>query len=242
MSLIDPRSGLPYPFGAKLPSADVNAVWAQQPRALDALQGGAYTLGTGIDWTMNAPLKILAAGSSGILWETGKFPLVEAQVITYQQPLSFTPKDATIWGLASATNNAFPTNIDVSTTDGVQFAINNLPRYGLLKKVRVYLRLIAGATQTGLPGVMPTAVLCHTQQGSGTIVQDAAESDASASFGAFAGMHAIELTVPGSGLDLEVNRFGISLYVQGQALTNAVAGELYIARVEADVEVTQILP
>lgn len=58
MSLVDPKSGVGYAFGEKLPSGHVNTVWAQQPRALDATSGGAYTLGTALTWTINTLLTL----------------------------------------------------------------------------------------------------------------------------------------------------------------------------------------
>lgn len=64
MSLSDPKGGLGYAFGEKLPSAHINTVFAQQPRALDATNGGSYTLGTALTWTINSLLTI--AGTADI--------------------------------------------------------------------------------------------------------------------------------------------------------------------------------
>lgn len=43
MTLVDPKSGVAYAFGEKLPSAHVNTVWAQQPNALDLVGGGTWS-------------------------------------------------------------------------------------------------------------------------------------------------------------------------------------------------------
>jgi hypothetical protein len=61
MSASDPKNGVGYAFGEKLPSGHVNTVWGQQPRLLDATNGGSYTLGTALTWTLGALLTINGA-------------------------------------------------------------------------------------------------------------------------------------------------------------------------------------
>jgi hypothetical protein len=48
MSLVDPKSGVGYLTGERLIAAHVNTVFAQQPRALDAVDGGTYDVGDDI--------------------------------------------------------------------------------------------------------------------------------------------------------------------------------------------------
>jgi hypothetical protein len=48
MALTDPKSGVGYLAGERLLSAHVNTVFAQQPRALDAVDGGTYDVGNDI--------------------------------------------------------------------------------------------------------------------------------------------------------------------------------------------------
>lgn len=49
MTLLDPTLGVGYAFGEKLPSTHMTSIATQQPRALDAIDGGAYVMGgTGV--------------------------------------------------------------------------------------------------------------------------------------------------------------------------------------------------
>lgn len=56
--LVDPKGGIGFAFGEKLPSGHINTVFAQQPSALDATSGGSYTLGTALTWTINTLLTL----------------------------------------------------------------------------------------------------------------------------------------------------------------------------------------
>jgi len=63
MTLVDPKLGVPYTFGGKLPSGHVNTVWAQQPNAFDAINGGTYALANPA--TINGALVTLQQASVG---------------------------------------------------------------------------------------------------------------------------------------------------------------------------------
>ena len=54
MAFTNPNGGSGYLFGAKLPSAHVNLVWAYIEKAVDGIGGGTYTLA--------APLTFAGAG------------------------------------------------------------------------------------------------------------------------------------------------------------------------------------
>jgi len=69
MTLVDPKLGVPYTFGEKLPSGHVNTVWAQQPNAFDAINGGTYALVNPA--TINGGLVTLQNASIGALTVTG---------------------------------------------------------------------------------------------------------------------------------------------------------------------------
>lgn len=60
--LVDPKGGVGFAFGEKLPSGHINTVFAQQIRAFDATNGGSWTLGTAATIAGSAALNLNGSG------------------------------------------------------------------------------------------------------------------------------------------------------------------------------------
>lgn len=244
MSLIDPRSGLPYPFGAKLPSADVNAVWAQQPRALDAVDGGAYTLGQDLDWLLQADIKIADGSTGKVEWGENLYPALKPRTVAFLQPLTFTNSDGG-WGLVSSTSYAFPANTNVSGIAKAMFALSRIPgiqgNAGTLQRVRVYFSLRTSVGQSTLPTFMPAVELYRTDFFSAAPALVGSATDTASPFSVYAASHAVEIDLTGGG-GLALGLQGLTLVVSGQSGGGATADALYIRRIEAHVEMTQVRP
>ena len=68
--LIDPTAGVGYAFGQKFPSADATTIVLTLPKALDAIQGGAYSMLSGADGDGTIEFDgtaVPAAGQNGFL-------------------------------------------------------------------------------------------------------------------------------------------------------------------------------
>ncbi len=92
--LIDPTAGVGYAFGQKFPSADATTIVLTLPKALDAIQGGAYSMLSGADGDGTIEFDgtaVPAAGQNGssvsfTTTQTGfRFDAVVAQLSTASQ-------------------------------------------------------------------------------------------------------------------------------------------------------------
>jgi hypothetical protein len=88
MALTDPKSGVGYLAGERLLSAHVNTVFAQQPRALDAVDGGTYDVGD--DIVLNDDGGSLQFGDGlGVEWTgTTNLPALGSRTYSRNQPLA----------------------------------------------------------------------------------------------------------------------------------------------------------
>jgi len=75
--LIDPTGGVGYAFGQVLPSSHMTTIATQQPRALDAVNGGSYTATANLDWNFGTfDLTIVGAAGSLFLFTPDVFTVI----------------------------------------------------------------------------------------------------------------------------------------------------------------------
>lgn len=265
MSLTDPKSGVGYAFGEKLSSAHVNTVWAQQVRALDAVNGGTYALGS--DVVLNGAgifkfnhVELKSGGSSSIdhnvtvndgkdvSWAgTSNLPKLGARTYTIGQPLVVADIPAVGWFFQTTGTAAGRwVNNDVALARSIWFVLTKLPNLTTLQKVRVFLDGDAGGVAHGgsLPATLPDVTLYGCAfTASGSVLApttDGPVSDASASAAAYELQHAVEVVL---GLPLLITT-GVHWLVRVRSETgaNAAANALVVSGLEVDVAATQVGP
>lgn len=194
--LSDPKSGIGYAYGEKLPSAHVNTVWAQQPNAWDAIAGGSYAA-TGSSVLSGAALEISRTlGLTGnvdfdgcsaevvnggtITWMgTTALPKIGTRTYPYPQPLIALPTSA-LWAspagwIWSSTHGEWVNNNVAGGAWELDIPLSKLPNLGTLTGVRIY---ITGSSAGGgggghganEPGTLPTATLMGRVSNSATAV------------------------------------------------------------------------
>lgn len=189
MTLVDPKGGIGFAYGEKLPSAHINTVFAQQPRALDATSGGTYTLGSALTIQGSGAVTFAGAGSVAMdrtfecsgnvtlaatsatevenggtltwLGSTG-LPQITSREYVYAQPLIAKPSQHVIAGYwdFSVINGTW-TQTNVAAGHSLAIPLTILPYKSTLNKVRVIIdgNYGGGGNHAGLPGTMPTATL-----------------------------------------------------------------------------------
>lgn len=211
--LSDPTAGVGYAFGEILPSADMTTVAVQQPNALDATNGGTWTLGANA--TVNGAsemrlnhLRLIAAGSSTFdhaptLAGTLNLGLTSRNIIR-AQPMSVIDFGSN-W---AQTTTGIITNTPAAGSVGVE--LTRLANGQTLDNVSVRYKGAAGhaAFPGGAPAVMPLVTVYKLNQ-DGTSTSLGSQSDTSATAGAFEAYHTISAAGLAHVIDLTTYRYEV---------------------------------
>lgn len=203
--LVDPKAGIGYAFGEKLPSAHVNTVWNQQPDAIDGIAGGTYA-GTNVltlsgAFAMEISRTLALTGNvdldgcsaevvngGTVTWMgTSALPSIGSREYIVSQPLIAMPTGnlwlATPpkWGYLETAGVWNYSDADAGTAYMIAFPLTRLINRATLAKVAV---VIHGAGPGGsnhggtLPGTLPKATLYKRVPTSGVTTPGSEVTDA----------------------------------------------------------------